>query len=42
MGWGGGNVLHGMLLKESHEAIKVGFNCLWIRAISFSMLVPVG
>ena len=33
MGWDGGNVLHGMLLKESHEAIRVGFYCLWSSAV---------
>ena len=42
MGWDGGNLLNRMLFKESHEAIKVGFNRLWGRDISFSMLVPVG
>ena len=42
IGWDGVNRLHWMLLKETREAIKVGFNCLWSRAISFSMLVPVG
>ena len=34
--------MHEMLLKKSQEAIKVGFQSLWSRAISFSMLVPVG
>ena len=26
-------MLHGMLLKESHEAIRVGFYCLWSSAV---------
>jgi len=42
MGWDGGNLLQGMLLKENLEDITVGFHCLWSRAISFSMLVPAG
>ena len=42
MEWDGGNMLHGMLLKENYQAIKVGFHCLWSRAISFSMRVPAG
>ena len=41
-GMGLGNLLHGMLLKENYQAIKVGFHCLWSRAISFSMRVPAG
>ena len=42
MRWDGENLLHGMLFKESHEAIKVGLYCLWSSAISFFVLVPVG